>query len=409
MMNPARWKKPPNARKKTWNGEKLRYGCKSIPQIHTTNLTVEKVKVLWYTNAESNNLWDGEVAVFEIPIGIDEKKIQKEINDMLSEARQNAKPEKCILCGEAQTSFCNSHSVPKMSLKAIADNGMLLHATAAIGLNMEVVHLEDGVNRSGTFNYICRKCDSSFFQDYENPNLLIAFPSDKMLAKIAVKNFLLQLSKRAVESQLIPIQQREYNLFTNPQDSLDLKKMDFNEYETELYFHKNIADQNETGGYQLLYWELLPYCVPIATQSAIALPKDMSGASINNIYDYRETIRMQYLHIGVFPLKQQSVILLFYHKRDKLYRNLRHQFNSSSKEKVLQFINYLIFAYTENFFLSPKLREEVEANRKLQMLCRENNGLPEFGLLSANNGFGLDYTPISPAEVPNFLSPDWAL
>lgn len=387
----------------------MRYGRKPIPQIYTMNLTVEKVKVLWYTNAESNNLWDGEVAVFEIPIGIDEKKIQKEINDMLSEARQNAKPEKCILCGEAQTSFCNSHSVPKMSLKAIADNGMLLHATAAIGLNMEVVHLEDGVNRSGTFNYICRKCDSSFFQDYENPNLLIAFPSDKMLAKIAVKNFLLQLSKRAVERQLIPIQQRKFNLFSNPQDNLDLNTLDFDEYETEVYFHKRIADQNETGGYQLLCWEVLPYRVPIATQSAIALSKDMGGAVVNNIYDYRNTTRMQYLHIGVFPLKQQSVILVFYHKRDKLYRNLRHQFNSSSKEKVFQFLNYLIFGYTENFFISPKLREEIEANQKLQMLCCENNELPEFGFLSVGNNFGLDYTPITPEEIPNFLSPDWAL
>lgn len=347
--------------------------------------------------------------MFDIPIGADRKKIRKEINDIFSEARQKGKPERCILCGEVQTSLCNSHSVPKMSLKAIADNGMLLHASGAIGLNMEVVNLEDGINRSGTFNYICRKCDSSFFQDYENLNSLIAYPSDKMLAKIAVKNFLLQLSKRAIERQLIPIQQRKFNLFSNPQDNLDLNALDFDEYETEVYFHKRIADQNETGGYQLLYWEVLPYRVPIATQSAIALSKDMGGAVVNNIYDYRNTTRMQYLHIGVFPLKQQSVILVFYHKRDKLYRNLRHQFNSSSKEKVFQFLNYLIFGYTENFFISPKLREEIEANQKLQMLCCENNELPELGFLSVGNNFGLDYTPITPEEIPNFLSPDWAL
>lgn len=253
--------------------------------------------------------------MFDIPIGADRKKIRKEINDIFSEARQKGKPERCILCGEVQTSLCNSHSVPKMSLKAIADNGMLLHASAAIGLNMEVVNLEDGINRSGTFNYICRKCDSSFFQDYENLNSLIAYPSDKMLAKIAVKNFLLQLSKRAIERQLIPIQQRKFNLFSNPQDNLDLNALDFDEYETEVYFHKRIADQNETGGYQLLYWEVLPYRVPIATQSAIALSKDMGGAVVNNIYDYRNTTRMQYLHIGVFPLKQQSVILVFYHNK----------------------------------------------------------------------------------------------
>ena len=66
----------------------------------------------------------------------------------------------------------------------------------------EIVDLEDGVNRSGTFNYICKKCDGTFFQDYENPNNIEKYPTDKMLAEIAVKNILLQISKRAVEKQL---------------------------------------------------------------------------------------------------------------------------------------------------------------------------------------------------------------
>lgn len=55
---------------------------------------------------------------------------------------------------------------------------------------------------------------------------------------------------------------------------------------------------------------------------------------------------MQYMHIAVFPLEDESVVLAFYHKRDKLYRQLRHQINSSSQEKVLQYINYLIFEHT---------------------------------------------------------------
>lgn len=347
--------------------------------------------------------------MFDLPVGVDEKQVRKEISSILSEARQKAKPPKCILCGKNQTSFCNSHSVPKMSLKAIADNGKLLHATATIGLELEVVNLEDGINRSGTFNFICRGCDSSFFQDYENSNALSTYPTDKMLAEIAVKSFLLQLSKRAVEKELIYIQQRKYNMFSNPENGLGLKELDFSEYKAELFFHKNIAESNEAGGYQILCWDILPYRVPIAVQSAIALPEDMNGGKINDIYDFRQTTRMQYVHIGIFPLEEQSVVLAFYHKRDKLYRNLRHQFNSSSKEKRLQFLNYLIFAYTENYFISPKLKLEIESNQNLQKLCRENNGLPEFGLLGPDNGFGIDYESISATEIPNFLSSDRAL
>ena len=40
-----------------------------------------------------------------IPEGTDIIEIRKKVNKMLSEARTNAKPEKCILCGEEQSSF----------------------------------------------------------------------------------------------------------------------------------------------------------------------------------------------------------------------------------------------------------------------------------------------------------------
>ena len=337
--------------------------------------------------------------------------IRKKISNMLSEARQNAKPPKCILCGRSQSSFCNSHSVPQMSLKEIADNGMLLHASAVMGreFELEIVDLEGGVNKSGTFNYICRDCDGTFFQEYENPDNIIAKPSDKMLAEIAVKNILLQLYKREIETQLIRIQQREFDAFFNPQAGIDIKSLDFREYEAELMFHKAIAENNEIGGYQILFWDILPYRVPIAMQSAIALPKDMNGGSINDVFDLKETTRMQYLHIAILPLNGKSVILSFYHKRDKLYRNLRHQFNSSSKESVLQFLNYIVFAYTENYFISTNIKHEIETNENLQKLSQESNGIPGLGILGPNNLFGIGYKPVSSGDIPNFLSPEWAI
>lgn len=46
--------------------------------------------------------------------------LRKDINKLLKKARETAKPDKCILCGKTQTSFCNSHSIPHMILKTIA-------------------------------------------------------------------------------------------------------------------------------------------------------------------------------------------------------------------------------------------------------------------------------------------------
>lgn len=270
-----------------------------------------------------------------IPEGTDIIEVRKKVNKMLSEARKKAKPPKCILCGKEQSSFCNSHSVPQMCLRPIADRGKVLHASLAMGFDIGVVDLDGGVNKSGTFNYICRECDAKFFQDYENPDNIIQPPTDKILAEIAVKNMLLQLNKRANEQELIQVVQREFGTYENPDELSKIKNLDQKEYKEEVLFHQDIAKNNKAGGYQILFWKVLPYKVPIATQSAIVLPYDMEGNILNEIYNFDESVRMQYMHIAVFPLEDESVVLAFYHKRDKLYRQLRHQINSSSQEKVL--------------------------------------------------------------------------
>lgn len=344
-----------------------------------------------------------------IPEGTDIIEVRKKVNKMLSEARKKAKPPKCILCGKEQSSFCNSHSVPQMCLRPIADRGKVLHASLAMGFDIGVVDLDGGVNKSGTFNYICRECDAKFFQDYENPDNIIQPPTDKILAEIAVKNMLLQLNKRANEQELIPVLQRELGMYENPDDLSKIKTLDQKEYEEEVLFHQDIAKNNKVGGYQILFWKVLPYKVPMATQSAIVLPYDMEGNILNEIYNFDESVRMQYMHIAVFPLEDESVVLAFYHKRDKLYRQLRHQINSSSQEKVLRYINYLIFEHTENVYFSKKIEEEIKNNKMIEKLSQEVNGLPRFGHLSADNMFGVGYEAVKPEDIPNFLDESWAI
>lgn len=345
--------------------------------------------------------------LIDIPEGTDVVGIRKEISRLFSEARNNAKPDKCILCGEKQTSFCNSHSVPQLSLKNIAENGKILHASALMGI--DVIDIEKGVNNSGTFHFVCNDCDGSFFQDYENEQNLKRRPSDKMLAEIAVKNFLLQLSKRTQESELYKIAQQRFEAFLNPEELEGITGLDIRDFEEEIQFHKAIVDNNMTGGYQILFWKLLPYKIPIALQSAVALPKDVEGNEVNNIFDMSDNVRMQFMHLAFFPLKEESVVLAFYHKRDKLYRKLRHQINCLSEQKILQFLNYLIFAHTENYFISKTIKETVETNQKLISLGQENNGNPSLGFLGFDNNFGRNYEPVKKDEIPNFLSEEWAV
>lgn len=278
-----------------------------------------------------------------------------------------------------------------------------------MGFDTGVVDVDGGVNNSGIFNYICRECDAKFFQDYENPDNIIQPPTDKILAEIAVKNMLLQLNKRANEQELIPVLQRELGMYENPDDLSKIKTLDQKEYEEEVLFHQGIVKNNKLGEYQILFRKVLPYKVPIAAQSAIVLPYDMEGNILNEIYNLDESVRMQYMHIAVLPLKDVSVVLAFYHKRDKLYRKLRHQINSSSQEKVLQYINYLIFEYTENVYFSKKIEAELKNNKMIEKVSQEANGLPTFGHLSVYNMFGMDYEAVKPEDIPNFLDENWAI
>lgn len=348
--------------------------------------------------------WSIMSNLIDVSKNVDIVAVRKRINTLFSEAKTRAKPSTCILCGKNQTSFCNSHSVPKMSLKEIAVNGKVAQASTLMGIDYELIDGEKGINSSGTFNFICRSCDGTFFQDYEDVTSLSSKLTDKMLAEIAVKNMLLQLNRRIVEQEHLLILQREFDAYANLDYGLNVKRLDEQECREEVDFHKNIADNNLSDVYQVLIHEILPYRVPIAVQSAIVLIKDMEGIEVNNVYDMNKTTRMQYLHIAVFPLKNKSIVMMFYHKRDKNYRKLRHQLNASSLDKKLEFLNYLIFAYTENYYISPQISSLIKKNEKLQSLCQEINELPGLGMLGAQNNLGINYNPVKADEIPNLLS-----
>ena len=226
-----------------------------------------------------------------------------------------------------------------------------------------------------------------------------------MLAEIAVKNLLLQLSKRYQEEVFY----KEHDNYKNPEYMLNIIRLDIRDLYEEVEFHKNIADNNILGGYQVLHWCILPYRVPLAMQSAIALKEDYNRGTINYINNMSEKVRMQFMHLIVLPLKNNSVVLAFYHKRDRNYRSLRHQINCMKENQILRFLNYLIFEHTENYYISPSIQSEIEKNEKLRLLAQENNGIPNLGTVSRKNNFGLGYDPVRIDDIPNFLSKEFCI
>lgn len=188
----------------------------------------------------------------------------------------------------------------------------------------------------------------------------------------------------------------------------EIQQLDNKDYMDELNLYKDVLYKNSCNNFKIIMWEKIPYVVPIATQTLVALPKDTEGIEINNIYDMRPEVRMQNIHTGVFPMNDYSIVYAFYHRRDRLYRRLHHQMNCMSLEKKLELINYWIFKHTENYYISPEIQIVIDKDDKLKELSRENNGMPNLGYVTTMD-FLFHKDEIKPSEVTNLLREMYAV
>lgn len=334
----------------------------------------------------------------KIPDGMDSIDAKKKVSSFLRVIQNDSKPDKCILCGQPKTSFCNSHSVPRMCLKNIAVDGKVLQANGLIGV--DIIDVEKGVNNSGTFHFICNECDSKLFRNYENPDgWTEETPTDRVLAQIALKDVLLMLSKRNLET-LLWQRAAEMSSIGGMDYMKTVQELDIRDFTDEMELYKGITTETKEQ-FKVVFYEKLPYTVPIATQVAFVLDKDFEGNVINDIFNISADVRIQNLHLSIFPLKGSTVVIVFYHRRDKNYRRFHHQFNCLSHDKKIEYINYWIFKYTENYFFSPKIKTLLEEDEKLQLLSQENYGVSNLGYV-----LGLEdlfYEEVKSSEVTNLL------
>ena len=73
------------------------------------------------------------------------------------------------------------------------------------------------------------------------------------------------------------------------------------------------------------------------------------------------------------------------------------------------YLNYLIFAYSENYFISKKILNTLETDEALKKLSREINGIPNLGQVNLLDIQNWSYAPVSMNDIPNFLSREWAI
>lgn len=296
----------------------------------------------------------------------EEISLNKRMSRIMLKVRSAIKPSVCMYCGKPVTSLCNSHCIPRFCLENIGSSGHVAGPNAIFNLpsmGVPVGKKEVGLKEAGTFHLLCRECDSMIFQDYENPDNYVVEtpPTQKMLAEIAMKNYLKFISKRRMEIELYKFLIDQHKL--RPMElkeilaKLDVSILDLEAYTKNYERAKRLSKKDNGYGYYVIYYRLLDYIAPIAIQSPIALYTDLENNIVNDVLNMDAKYIPSDMHLCVFPLKSKTAIILFIEDGDKKYRKFYKQFRKCPEEEKLGIINYLIFLYCEDYFLADDLQK----------------------------------------------------
>lgn len=333
----------------------------------------------------------------------------KQISRIQAKARQEAKLNYCYYCKKEVSSFCNSHSVPQFCLRRIADDGKVYYANTLI--NLPYLHEEQGVNEAGTFQIICRDCDSKIFQQYEDPSAYEAKPTGQMLAQVAMKNCLQMIYKRLHEKALYRLMGAELGASSKRIERRQkIIALDLAEYNSAFQRAKKASTGRHNDWYYLCYYKKLDYTVPVAFQGCIVMVCDFEDNIINDIYNLNPDYHPKEIHVSVFPMERESVIMMFIDQRDNCYRKFYRQLRKLQLEEQLSAINYIIFSYSENVYLSKKLDKGILDNERLISTCQKT--VDVVGSRPIENALDVAVAEFSLKrrnEVPNLLSREFCL
>ena len=332
---------------------------------------------------------------------------KKLFNKTYSASQQESKRTHCYYCNKPCNSFCNSHTIPAFCLKYISKNGKLYHMNTMV--DIPFLKKDKGVKEAGVFHIICRDCDSKIFQDYENENNYDKIPTTKMLAQIAMKNSLKLISKREFENALYNEMSRNLGC---PSAITDFKHivnaMDLKEYISAYNKAKKSSLKPFDGDYHIYTHIELPYRVPIAFQGSVALICDLEGKVVNDIYNYNANYEIKNVHLCVFPFNSKSIIMLFVENGNKRYSSFFKQFKKLPLEEQLKVVNYIIFAYTEDFFMSPVLSDNT-ISELTKTACKSTELVSSNPLLNGVETAVEHFSFDEMNTIPNILSEEYKI
>lgn len=340
---------------------------------------------------------------------------ERRLNSRLSaKARTMAKAESCYICGKTCTSFCDSHSVPRFVLERIAEKGKVY---SPLQNERSILGRDYGVSNAGRFNLICRECDSRVFRDYENPLTYGSAISHNVLAQIAMKNYLHLISKKKEDLAFFEAAEEEFShnkLFW--EERKHIAQLDLSVYIEAYKKAKKASEKTFDDTYYLCFYKLLDYVVPVAGQDAITLIADFDDHVINDIYFLDKSYKTEDIHIAVFPLQTSSALIMFVDSSNKRYRNFYRKLRRLEEQDQLSTLNYIIFSYSENFYVTASARDVISSNPRFFDICEKTTDytgdLTPMSLLSFEDPLKRaveEFSLSKKNDIPNLLDRRYAV
>jgi len=93
---------------------------------------------------------------------------------------------------------------------------------------------------------------------------------------------------------------------------------------------------------------------------------DFNGNIINNIYNMSSHCHLKEIHVCALPFKDFSIIMMFIDASIKRYINFYKQLLTFPQDTQLAIINYIIFLYSEDFYMSPNVSKKILEDKEFK-------------------------------------------
>ncbi len=223
--------------------------------------------------------------------------------------------------------------------------------------------MEKGRKIATTFTGFCSHHDQTIFTEIDNKNYAIGNKKQDFL--FAFRGLCFELYKKETVKSVF--EAAEEKKFIKDKDFVDAFLMGTNKAIKDLKYYFELFKKGiKSNDYDILETAIITLKGEylLAVNSLFGLEYDLEGNMVNDLSDLNKRLRVVFLNI--FPQNGNTFIILSWLKEDvNNFSDFKKQILSLKKEnKKINLLNNIIFNYTENLTLGPKLWNKFDTKEK---------------------------------------------